>query len=88
MSSDDRPVTPCRLCGAPATGPCARCRAPICPDCCELTEGSIKMFAVCKSCARTGATTFTSGWRDLVFWVVLVGLGAGLLGVLFFLMRR
>jgi len=75
MSNGDAPAARCKLCGAEAVGPCARCRAMVCADCCELTAGAATTFALCTACARTGGATLASAWRGLLVWLALVVLG-------------
>ena len=60
----------CALCGALAVGPCARCRRAVCGDCCELTEGGVRTWAVCLGCARRGGTSLGAGWRLVLYWVL------------------
>jgi len=74
----------CALCGGLAVGPCARCRRPVCGDCCELTYGGVRTWAVCLGCARRGGTSLAPAWRLVLWWVlapvaVLAALLAGLL---------
>jgi hypothetical protein len=66
----------CVLCGADAAGPCARCRRPVCGDCCVLSEGNANRWAICLTCDRRGGRNVRSGW-----WIV----GAWLLAPLFIL---
>ena len=78
---DGGPVARCKLCGKTAAGPCARCRSPVCGDCCELTEGGATVFAVCLMCAKRGGKSLTGGWLGLLLWlggivVVLAGIAA------------
>jgi hypothetical protein len=67
----------CVVCGDKAVGPCARCHAPLCGDCCVITKGGVKPWAICPRCARGGADLRGAWWR-LGTWVVglLVALGA------------
>ena len=71
MSSGDGPVATCRLCGKPASGPCARCRAIVCADCVVLTEGATT-FAVCLRCAEAAPPTLRRAWLGLLGWIALV----------------
>ena len=73
---DDGPVARCKLCGKTAVGPCARCRSPVCGDCCELTEGGATTFAVCLACVKRGGKSLAGGWLGLVGWLgaIIVGL--------------
>jgi hypothetical protein len=66
------PDARCKLCGKTAVGPCARCRAPVCGDCCELTEGGVTTFAVCLACVKRGGTSMRSAWSGLLGWLALV----------------
>jgi hypothetical protein len=82
ISHDDGgPVARCKLCGRTAVGPCARCRAPVCGDCCELTAGGATTFAICLTCVKRGGSSLAPAWLGLVGWlavivVVLGGIGA------------
>ena len=71
LSSGDGPVASCRLCGKPASGPCARCRAMVCADCVVLTEGA-GTFAVCTRCAERGGTSLRRAWLGLLGWLALI----------------
>jgi hypothetical protein len=70
----------CAHCGALAVGPCARCELPLCADCCVVTEGGTKPYAICQGCAA-GGSSLTAGWLRVLGWVLLpiVGLLALLL---------
>lgn len=67
---DDGPV-PCSLCGADAVGPCARCRRPVCGDCCVLTEGGVKLWAICLTCEKKGGKSLSGGWGIVLGWIAL-----------------
>lgn len=58
----------CAFCGALAVGPCASCAKPVCGDCCVLTEGGAKPYAICLACDKTGGRSLRSGWRLVLFW--------------------
>ncbi|HEX6276408.1 MAG TPA: hypothetical protein VFZ53_25380 [Polyangiaceae bacterium] len=58
----------CVSCGALAVGPCARCRNPVCGDCCVLTSGGSTTFAICLACERRGGSSLTSGWYVVLGW--------------------
>lgn len=60
----------CRFCSALAAGPCARCRAPVCGDCCVLTEGGVQVWAVCLRCEKNHGTSLTRAWLSLGGWLV------------------
>jgi hypothetical protein len=72
----------CVVCGAKAVGPCARCHAPLCGDCCVITTGGVKPWAICPRCARASSSLRGAWWR-LALWIVglIVGLGV-VLGLL------
>lgn len=72
MSSGDGPVARCKLCERTAVGPCARCRAPVCGDCCELTDGGATTFAICLTCVKRGGRSLAPGWLGLLGWIALI----------------
>jgi len=59
----------CVGCSALAVGPCARCHAPVCGDCCVLTESSAKTWAICLSCDGRGGRSLGGGWWHVALWV-------------------
>lgn len=61
----------CVHCGAMAVGPCARCQAPVCGDCCVLTEGGTKTWAICTACDRRAGRSLQGGWGAVIGWIVL-----------------
>jgi hypothetical protein len=61
----------CVHCGKRAVGPCARCEAPVCGDCCTLTEGTTKPYAICLGCAERGGSSLRRGWWVVIGWVLL-----------------
>jgi hypothetical protein len=88
IPAGDGPTARCKLCGASAAGPCARCRALVCGDCCELTEGGATTFALCLACVRRGGASLAPAWRGLVGWLALVVLGLAALAVALLALRR
>jgi hypothetical protein len=84
----DGPVTRCKLCENVAVGPCARCKAAICGDCCELTEGGATMFAICLSCVRRSGTTLRPAWLGLLGWLTMIVLLLAAIAVALALLRR
>jgi hypothetical protein len=68
---DDSGPATCVHCGALAVGPCARCRAPVCGDCCALTEGGANVYAICLGCERRGGSSLGRAWLTVVGWVLL-----------------
>ena len=87
MSAGDGPVVRCRLCGAPAVGPCARCRAMVCADCCVLSDGGASTFAVCTRCERRGGASLRRPWLGLVAWLGLIVLGLSAVALALALLR-
>ena len=59
------------MCGADAGGPCARCRRPVCGDCCVLTEGGVKLWAICLTCEKKGGKSLSGGWGIVLGWIAL-----------------
>jgi hypothetical protein len=59
----------CLRCGALAAGPCARCREPVCGDCCVLTEGGARVWAICFSCEDRGGRSLRGGWLTVIGWI-------------------
>jgi hypothetical protein len=86
MSSGDAPPARCAICGMPAAGPCARCRALVCADCCELTGGA-SPFALCTRCVRKGGTSLAPAWRPLLLWLAAIVVGLAGVAVLLALVR-
>lgn len=76
QSGDDGGFEHCSICGALAAGPCARCRRPLCGDCCVITRHGATQWAICRSCERGGGSSLRSAWIGLLAW-----LGAGLLAL-------
>jgi hypothetical protein len=68
----------CASCGALAAGPCARCRKPLCGDCCVITRHGAGTWAICLRCDRRGGRSLRGAWLGLLGWLValLVALAA------------
>jgi len=64
-------------CGSIAAGPCARCRIPLCGDCCVITEHGAQPWAICRNCEKKGGRSLRDAWSGLLRW-----LGTGLLVLL------
>ncbi len=66
----------CKHCGAPGVGPCARCELPLCGDCAILSEGGVRVFAICRDCAAEGSGQLGGPWRGVIttFLLPIVGL--------------
>jgi hypothetical protein len=65
------PVARCVRCGAEAAGPCARCHAPVCGDCCVLTEGGARVWAICLACEDRGGRSLRRGWAMIIGWIAI-----------------
>jgi hypothetical protein len=61
----------CARCGAVAIGPCARCDDPVCGDCCVLTEGGTRTYAICLRCDARGGRSLRQGWTSVAAWLVV-----------------
>ena len=59
----------CKHCGAPAVGPCARCQKPVCGDCCVLTEGGARVWAICLGCEGRAGRSLRRGWASVIGWI-------------------
>lgn len=68
----DGAIARCALCGAAAAGPCARCRSPVCGDCCTLTDGGATTWAICLRCERRGGASLRPAWLGLLGWLGLI----------------
>src|SRR5262245_43641665 len=82
----DGPSARCVGCGAQAVGPCARCHAPVCGDCCVLTQGSAKTWAICLRCDKRAGRSLSGGWWQVALWIagplLALALAVGLLELL------
>lgn len=87
VPADDGPVTRCKYCSRDAVGPCAKCHASICGDCCELTDGGATTFAICLGCVKRGGTSLWPAWLGLLGWLALIILGLAAVGALLMLAR-
>lgn len=87
LADSDGGVAVCSICGKTAVGPCARCHAPTCGDCCVLTEGGTKLYAICLRCEKSGGRSLAHAWRQVIGWflapVVALALVLALLSFLF-----
>lgn len=87
-SGDDGGFVPCAGCGALAAGPCARCQKPVCGDCCVLTEGGARIWAICLACEDRGGRSLRRGWSMVLGWIALpIAALALLVGLLEWLRR-
>lgn len=59
----------CAECHALAAGPCARCEAPLCGDCCVIVRGGSRPWAVCPRCASAHRASIGGGWRLVLGWL-------------------
>ena len=83
MSGQLQPVdgdspTRCSFCANEAAGPCASCERPVCGDCCTLTEGGVRTWAICLECDRKKGRSLGGAWGSLLTFVltILAVLGA------------
>ena len=85
-SDGDGPVARCARCGREAAGPCARCHTPVCGDCCVLTEGGARVFAVCLGCEDRGGRSLRPAWGAFLAWLAIPMVAlAGLVVLLYWL---
>jgi hypothetical protein len=56
-------------CGSIAAGPCARCRIPLCGDCCIITEHGAQPWAICRKCEQKGGRSLRHAWGSLLLWL-------------------
>ncbi len=68
---DGAPQAPrCAFCGREAAGPCASCKRMVCGRCSTLTEGGVKVWAICLDCDRKGKRSLSRAWAGLVLWLL------------------
>ena len=68
---DDGGPLRCSYCSSEAVGPCARCKRPVCGDCCVLTEGGAKLWAICLRCEERGGRSLVGGWALVLGWIAV-----------------
>jgi hypothetical protein len=79
----------CATCAGLAAGPCARCRKPLCGDCCVITRHGASEWAICFTCERRGGRSLRSAWVGLLLWLGLPLLAlAALIAILQLLAAR
>ncbi len=61
----------CGVCGGLAAGPCARCRIPLCGDCCVISAHGANQWAVCRRCHERGGSSLRRGWLRVGTWLLL-----------------
>jgi hypothetical protein len=76
--ADDDPGARCFRCGAQAAGPCASCHEPVCGDCSTLTEGGVRVWAICLGCADRKGRKLAGAWRGLLLWLAAIFVGLAL----------
>jgi hypothetical protein len=58
----------------------------VCGDCCTLTEGGVRVWAICLGCERRKGRSLSGAWRSLLLWLtailVVLALATWLLGKL------
>jgi hypothetical protein len=87
-SDGGAPDARCKLCGKTAVGPCARCRSPVCGDCCELTDGGATTFAICLTCVKHGGNSLSPAYRGLLLWLGGIVLALAVTAALLVLARH
>jgi hypothetical protein len=60
----------------------------VCGDCCELSEGGLKTFAVCTTCVAAGGRSLGPAWRGLVGWLLLIFVGFALIAIVLMVLNR
>src|SRR5690606_14332057 len=73
----------CAFCSREAAGPCAGCKRMVCGECCTLTEGGARVWAVCLDCDRKKGRSLGGAWGSFGLWMVgllvVMALAVGLL---------
>jgi hypothetical protein len=62
----------CTFCPRDAVGPCASCHRPVCGECCTLTEGGVKTWAICLECDRKKGRALGGAWTSIGLWLVCI----------------
>lgn len=79
----------CASCGGLAAGPCARCRKPLCGDCCVISRHGASEWAICFRCDRQGGRSLRQAWLGLVLWLgIPLAVLAGLVTLLYLVTSR
>lgn len=50
----------------------------VCGDCCTLTEGGTRMWAVCLDCDRKKGRSLSGSWRGFGLWMLFLLLALAL----------
>jgi hypothetical protein len=76
LHGSEPPIARCKVCGALAVGPCRRCYAPLCGDCCVLTKEGVGVYAICRKCAETSGLSLRTRWTAVlgIFAAAILGL--------------
>jgi hypothetical protein len=45
---------------------------PVCGDCCTLTRGGVRTWAICLECDRTKGRSLSPAWRSLLVFLVAI----------------
>lgn len=70
-ASDDGPER-CSFCSNEAAGPCASCARPVCGNCCTLTEGGVRTWAICLECDRKKGRSLQGAWGSFGLFLVAI----------------
>jgi hypothetical protein len=60
----------------------------VCGDCCVLTEGGAKLWAICLRCEKKGGKSLAGGWTIVLVWIAVPLVGLTLVVVLLELLAR
>lgn len=85
---DDDDTERCAWCGAVAAGACARCQRSVCGDCCVLTTGGVRTWAICPDCDVRGGGSLRSEWITVGGWVLGLLVMVFAAAVVFYLVLR
>lgn len=62
----------CAFCSADAAGPCASCRRSVCGNCCTLTEGGVRTWAICLECDRKKGRSLSGAWGSFGLFLIAI----------------
>jgi hypothetical protein len=60
----------------------------VCGDCCVLTEGGTKTWAICLGCDRRAGRSLSAGWLTVIVWTLGPIVGLALLLALLHVLTR
>ena len=71
LSDGDGPER-CSFCSNEAAGPCASCSRSVCGNCCTLTEGGVRTWAICLECDRKKGSSLSRAWGSFGLFLVAI----------------